>query len=74
MFWARRRFDYEIIRWNANVCPPSGCKVNTVGSSSSYFKVHAWTKQLPDQDSSFGFYFPKLIKSREEIESIYLLI
>lgn len=48
-------------------------KVNTVGSSSSYCKGRACTKHFPDRGRSFGFHFPKLIKSREELESVYLL-
>lgn len=48
-------------------------KVNTVGSSSSYCKGRARTKHFPDRGRSFGFSFPKLIKSREELEPVYLL-
>lgn len=49
-------------------------KVNTVGSSSSDSKGRACTKHFPDPGRSFGFCFPKLIKSRENFQSVCLLL
>lgn len=48
--------------------------VNTVGSSSPHCKISSCTEQFLDKARSFGLYFPKLIKSRRKLESIYLAI